>query len=103
VSIELGGKADVTITSKSAMSAGFEKSAALSAASLSLEAAQEGKIYIGNGITNLCTVLSGMIDQIAALAVTGAAAVDPAWTAAMLAQKVQVQALLNAAKDAEGG
>jgi hypothetical protein len=103
VSYTLGEKADVALTSKSGLAASFEKSAALAAASVSLELSGDGKVYIGNGVTDLCTVLLGIIDQIAALVVVGQASVDPGWVTQMLAQKTEIQMLISASKDAPGG
>jgi hypothetical protein len=54
-----------------------------------------GKVYIGNRLTNLCTVMLGLIDKIKALTVTGQAAVDPAWAPALEAYKAEIQKILE--------
>jgi hypothetical protein len=103
VSVTLGESADVTITSKSALTAEFDKTVSVSSASVSLELMQNGKVYVGNSETDLCTVLLGVIDQIAALSLIGDASVNPAWTTQMQAQKTVIQTLLSAANSAAGG
>jgi hypothetical protein len=101
VTVKMGEKADVALASKSGLDARFEKGAALGGASAFLKLKQ--KACLGNDVTDLCTVLLGMIDQVAALAVVGQASVDPSWTAQMLAYKAEVQKLLDTADDTPGG
>jgi hypothetical protein len=53
------------------------------------------KVYIGNQLTNLCTVTLGLIDKIKALVITGQAAIDPTWAPALEAYKAEVKKILE--------
>jgi hypothetical protein len=99
VSCTLGEKADITLTSKSALTANFARSASIGGASSLLALKENGKIYLGNSVSSLCVILTGLVDKVADLTVTGQAAVSPAWAAEMLAYKSQIQAVLDAAKE----
>jgi hypothetical protein len=93
VTVTLGGKADIALTSKSGLTAHFDKALSMSgnAAVLTLN----DKVYIGNATSDLCTVLTGLVDKIAALTVVGQASVSPEWTVEMQGYKTQIQSVLS--------